>query len=105
METSYVNFVLSLVAVLMLLYAVLWSVKKFGITQASMRSSTRRLRLLEVLPIDHKKRVVLVQKDDVEYTIFIGESDEFLIEEGPAQNNSVPQKKTVKSKSNDSKNK
>lgn len=109
MTPEYINFVLSLLAVLALLYAVLWCVKKFGLAQVSVKSQGKRLKLIEVLPIDAKKRIVLFQKDDLEYTIFVGESDEFVIEEGPAktmaQKNSVTQKKTVKSKSHDSKNK
>ncbi len=98
MTPEYTNFVLSLVAVLVLLYAVLWCVKKFGLAQISVKSTNKRLKLIEVLPLDAKKRVVIVQKDNKEYTFFVGESDEFIIEEGPAQNNSVTEKKTVKSK-------
>jgi flagellar protein FliO/FliZ len=45
-----------------------------------VRGTRRRLSIVEVLPIDGKRRLVLLRRDDVEHLVLIGTHDDLVVE-------------------------
>jgi flagellar protein FliO/FliZ len=80
---SYLRFLLALVFVLALIALVSWLVRRFGLTGATAapRSKAgRRLGIVEILPVDAKRRLILLKRDGVEHLVLLGSSSETLIE-------------------------
>ena len=50
------------------------------------KSATRRLKIIESLPIDHKSRLVLIQRDNKEHLLILGQTSETVIESLDAAN-------------------
>jgi len=84
---SWIRFAFASVTVLTLLALLGWFLKyatlKGWFTPQAGRSG-RRLTLKGSLSLDARRRVVLVQKDDREYTLLIGGNSDLLLESGPA---------------------
>ena len=90
MGDMYWRFVGALFVVVALIFAVAWIAKRlgFGGRIASGRGK-RRLSVQEVLPIDSKRRLVLLKRDGVEHLLLIGIHDDLVVEAGIA----TPQEK------------
>ena len=86
---------LALVFVLGLIGGIALLAKRFGFTPRSTlpkrsrrgiggqkTSSGRRLAIVEVLPVDAKRRLVLIRRDNKEHLIMLGADRELLIESG-----------------------
>lgn len=80
---DYIRFLLALVFVLALIGLLAWLAKRFGVPGAFSRPrATRRLSLVESLPIDARHRLVLVRRDAVEHLVMLGAGGDSLIETG-----------------------
>ena len=81
---TYFRFVLALVFVLVLIGTAAWLVRRLGLAGARplVRGSRnrRRLALVEVLPVDAKRRLVLVRRDGVEHLVLLGTTADLVIE-------------------------
>jgi len=81
--TEYLRFALALVFVLALI-GVLAAVARragFGFPAKAIRpSGTRRLSIVEVTPLDGRRRLVLVRRDDVEHLLILGPTSELVVE-------------------------
>ncbi|MCW8915294.1 MAG: flagellar biosynthetic protein FliO [Magnetovibrio sp.] len=54
-----------------------------GMVPANMRKGQdRRLSLVEVLPIDAKRRAILIRRDDVEHLVIVGSDSDTVVETG-----------------------
>jgi len=84
---------LALVFVLGLIGGITLLAKRFGFTPRATLpkrtgrggpkgSSGRRLAIVEVLPVDAKRRLVLIRRDDKEHLVMLGADRELLIEAG-----------------------
>lgn len=83
--TSYIRFVFALLFVLGLIGVLTVVLRRYGLGMASAqirKGQDRRLRLVEVLPIDGKRRAILIRRDDVEHLVILGAESETLIETG-----------------------
>lgn len=80
--TSYLRFAVSLVAVLALILVTAHGAKRLlhGRWGTVKKSATRRLSINEVLPIDARHRLVLVQRDGHEHLILIGPNGDTVVE-------------------------
>ena len=77
----YVRFVLAFCSVLGLIALVAWFAKRYGIAGIKPPSRRqRRLSLLENLPLDGRRRLVLVRRDDKDHLLLIGGGTDLLIE-------------------------
>jgi flagellar protein FliO/FliZ len=86
--------ILALVFVLGLIGGITLLAKRFGFTPRATSkrarrgfggqktTSGRRLAIVEVLPVDAKRRLVLVRRDDKEHLIMLGADRELLVEAG-----------------------
>ncbi len=66
------------VIALMLLFS--WLLKRMGLSGPLVTSAAaRRLKIVEFLPVDHRRRLVLVQCDDKEYLLLLGAGSETVV--------------------------
>lgn len=67
------------VVALMLLFG--WFLKRIGLAGPVMQNSAqRRLKIVEFLPVDHRRRLVLVRRDDKEHLLLLGTGSETVVE-------------------------
>lgn len=80
---SYAKFILALVFVLGLIGLLTLVVRRFGLGMPQTpfkRAHEKRLGLVEVMPIDGKRRLVLIKRDNVEHLIILGATEETIVE-------------------------
>lgn len=76
----YVKFVLALVFVIILILAATWGLKKLYRFSGSMRGANRRVSILEVQPVDTRRRLILVRRDNREHLLLIGGETDIVVE-------------------------
>ena len=90
--TDYIRFVLALAFVLGLIVLATVAARRFGmmprVTQRKKQTG-KRLAIVEIAPIDAKRRLILVRRDEVEHLIVLGTSSELLIESGIAARDKI----------------
>ena len=70
-----VRFVVAFVIVLALIGATFWIIRRFGGTRvgaAAQRGRQPRLAVIDAAPVDGRRRLVLVRRDNVEHLLMIG---------------------------------
>src|ERR1700722_1465748 len=81
----FLKFLSGFVFVISLMLLLSWGLKKTGLSGPVMKKADkRRLKVVEFLPIDHKRRLVLVRRDDREHLLVLGPDSETVIESGIA---------------------
>ncbi len=81
----YLRFILALLFVLGLIGGLAYAIRRLGLVNRFMGTPTgaaRRLRVLESLALDARRRLVLVQHDEAEHLILIGGGNDVLVERG-----------------------
>lgn len=70
------------IGVVVMIFAVAFIAKKFGLHNrlAGMQSPEKRLKIIDALAIDARRRLVLIQRDDTEHLILLGQQDDLLVE-------------------------
>ena len=84
---SYYRFVLALGFVLGLIWLASWAVKRFGIEKnmtGPAGEKGKRLAIIEVQPLDARRKLVLLRRDTVEHLVILGNNQELLVEAGIA---------------------
>jgi flagellar protein FliO/FliZ len=77
----YVRFVLSLTAVLGMIFGVLWLVRRRLPGAITRRGGAgRRLAVVESLAVDVKHRLILVRRDDREHLLLVGGTAPLVVE-------------------------
>ncbi len=80
----YLKFIFALGFVILLLLGLAFLARKYGlmakITLKRKKSATQRLHITEILPIDAKRRLLLLRKDDKEYLIMLGLEKDLLLD-------------------------
>ncbi|MET4633808.1 flagellar biosynthetic protein FliO [Kaistia defluvii] len=79
------QFVITLVVVLLVILVVFWLIRLF--TNGSLganpaRGRQPRLAVLDALPLDQRRRLILVRRDNVEHLILIGGPSDVVVEPG-----------------------
>lgn len=87
MFETLIYWAICLLFVIALILGLALIVKKFALPQNAGsplfgKSKKSRLQIMETLALDHKSRLVLLRRDDVEHLIIIGPTNETLIETG-----------------------
>ena len=78
--STYAQFGFALVFVLSLIGGVTVIARRLGYGHAARGPRSRRLALVEVLPLDARRRLVLVRRDHVEHLLMIGPASEHVVE-------------------------
>ncbi|HUN51703.1 MAG TPA: flagellar biosynthetic protein FliO, partial [Candidatus Sulfotelmatobacter sp.] len=83
--SQYLRFVAALIAVLALIGVVAVAARRFGLMpRATGASQGRRLQVVEVAPVDARRRLVLIRRDAVEHLVLLGQNADLLVESGIA---------------------
>ncbi len=85
---SYLRFLLALVFVLALIGGLAAVARRFGFgyRRPQARGKDRRLSIIEVMPVDAKRRLMLVRRDATEHLILLGAGPDVVVERGiPAE--------------------
>jgi len=82
---TYWRFLLALAFVVLLIFVCAYIARRLGLGgRIVARGGKRRLAVLEVLPLDGKRRLVLLKRDEVEHLLLLGVQNDLLIERGHA---------------------
>ena len=79
-----VRFVVAFVIVLALIGLTFWLVRRFGTARvgaAAQRGRQPRLAVIDAAPIDGRRRLVLVRRDNVEHLLMIGGPTDVVVEQ------------------------
>jgi flagellar protein FliO/FliZ len=79
-----VRFVVAFVIVLGLIALTFWLIRRFGGTRvgtAAARGRQPRLAVVDAAPVDGRRRLVLVRRDNVEHLLMIGGPTDIVVEE------------------------
>lgn len=82
---QYIRFIVALLFVIALIMAVAWVMRRvgFGGLAPSPSRRQRRLGVVEVLPLDGKRRLVLVRRDGREHLLLLSAFGDLVVD-GPA---------------------
>ncbi len=83
--SSYFRFLLALVFVIGLIGVAAAIARRMGLgfpAAALKKSANRRLSVVEAAPLDGRRRMVLIRRDDTEHLILLGPNSEVVIESG-----------------------
>ena len=92
MMWTVVQFVAALLVVLGAIGALAWTGQRFGLIPGAVprrKGQGRRLSVVEVAPVDPKRRLVLVRRDEVEHLILLGPTADVVIETNIVKGTSV----------------
>ncbi len=83
---QYIRFLMALLFVVALIMVVAWVLRRAGMAGGRVRGRgrQRRLSVVEALPIDAKRRLVLVRRDDREHLILLSANGDLLVDSTPA---------------------
>ena len=82
---TYFKFVLALVFVLGLIAALAWTARRFGLGgKLAPNTGRRRLSVSEVMPLDARRKLVLLRRDGTEHLVLLGAGPDLLLESGIA---------------------
>src|SRR5688500_20369393 len=83
-STLIVRFVVAFVIVLALIGLTFWLIRRFGTTRvgaAAQRGRQPRLAVIDAAPVDGRRRLVLIRRDNVEHLVMIGGPTDVVIEQ------------------------
>lgn len=78
--TDYLRFVTALIFVVALMGGFYLILKRLGINGPQIPQSKKRLRIVEILPLDSRRRAMLLQCDDKEHLVILGPTGETVVE-------------------------
>jgi flagellar protein FliO/FliZ len=81
---SYLRYLVSLLLVLGLIGLFAWLLRRFGPPGRFRSSGQRRLSIVEILPLDARRRLVLLRRDGTEHLLLLGQTQDLVVESGIA---------------------
>ncbi len=79
---DYLKFLFALIFVLSLMGGLAYLMKRYGIGQGGrlVSSKKRRLKIIEILPIDAKHKAVLIARDNKEHLVLLTPNGDTVVE-------------------------
>ncbi len=74
------KFLLAMIFVLILMGGLALILKMVGGGRHIPMAKNKRLKIVEILPLDHKRRAVLIQRDDKQHLVLLGQNSESVVE-------------------------
>lgn len=84
-SVEYLQYLFALLFVLSLIGGLNWLLRRYGGRLhgvALPTSSRKRLKLVEVMPLDSRRRLVLIRRDSMEHLLVLGPENCTLVEQG-----------------------
>ncbi len=79
--TDYLKFLAALLFVLGLMGGLAMVLKRLGLGAAAMvPADKRRLKIIEILPLDARRKAVLLTRDGAEHLVILGPTGETVVE-------------------------
>ncbi len=79
--TEYLKFMAALLFVLALMGGLALVLKRVGLGKAAfLPVEKRRLKVLEILPLDARRKAMILSRDGIEHLVILGPSGETLVE-------------------------
>jgi len=78
----YTRFIFAFIAILVLLGLFAWLGRRFGLAERPASGGKRRLAVVEIAPIDGKRRLVLLRRDSTEHLVLLGPDSAVVVESG-----------------------
>ena len=81
--SEYFRFLLALVFVLGLIGVLALVARRVGLgypANLSGKTAAKRIQIVETSPVDGRRRLVLIRRDDVEHLLILGQNSETVIE-------------------------
>ncbi|SCA57898.1 Flagellar assembly protein FliO [Candidatus Terasakiella magnetica] len=79
---DYLRFVFALAFVIALIGLLAFMAKRYGMGYRNIpRTAKRRLSISEIMPLDGKRRLVLIKRDDKEHLLVIGGTTDLVVEQ------------------------
>ena len=76
---------MALLFVLVLILLLAYGAKRFGlmarVTVNSAQTKDKRLDIVEILPVDARRKLVLIRRDNVEHLIMLGLDQDIVVEQ------------------------
>lgn len=67
--------------VMSLMFLLSWFLKRIGLAgQSMLPGAKRRLKIVEQLPLDHRRKLVIIRRDNKEHLLVLGPSGETVVE-------------------------
>ncbi|MBU1176592.1 MAG: flagellar biosynthetic protein FliO [Alphaproteobacteria bacterium] len=80
-DNAVVTVLVALVVVLVLIILGVWALKLvFNATGRASRGRAKRLGVVDVAPVDQKRQLVLIRRDNVEHLLLIGGAQDLVVE-------------------------
>ena len=79
-----VRFVVAFVIVLGLIGLTFWLIRRFGgarVGNAALKGRQPRLAVIDAAPVDGRRRLVLIRRDNVEHLLMLGGPSDFVVEQ------------------------
>ena len=90
-DNAIVTVLIALAVVLVLIILGVWALKLvFNATGRAARGRAKRLGVIDATPVDQKRQLVLVRRDNVEHLLLIGGSQDVVVETGIIAQPMVP---------------
>src|SRR5256885_13583792 len=79
-----VRFVVAFVIVLALIGLTFWLIRRFGgarVGNNAQRGRQPRLAVIDAAPVDGRRRLVLIRRDNVEHLLMLGGPSDFVVQQ------------------------
>ena len=81
MIDNYPWYFAALLLVLGLIFGLAWMARRLGVMgRLGVATGRRRLAIVEVLPLDGKRRLVLLKRDNAEHLVLLGLTGDLVVE-------------------------
>jgi flagellar protein FliO/FliZ len=87
---DYGRFVAALLFVLGLIALTAWLARRFRLAPSGSPGAARRLAVLETLPLDARRKLVLIRRDATEHLLLLSPDGNRLVEGGIAARRKLP---------------
>lgn len=83
-NTSFIEYFMALMVVILLILGVFWMLARGNLLSTNMfkprHRKDKRLQILEIMPIDTRRKIIIVSKDDREITLLLGPNGDVVID-------------------------
>jgi flagellar protein FliO/FliZ len=87
---DYARFVAALLFVLGLIALTAWLARRLRLGQGGVPGAARRLAVVEALPLDARRKLVLIRRDATEHLLLLSPEGSRLVEGGITDRRDVP---------------